>query len=263
MLSRSPAISLDRFLEGMVPTRGIGSRINIRMGQANRTGSGLLYALRQHGGNGPAGKSQFSIQPAEIVALLRRPDVIRTPIRASSGSPHFVREVDVGLVIGRLPLNRGGRPTRIITVLTDRLGNLANVFPGRLARKATFEEETGGASAGENGPRQSLFWQSLSSTVKLLNRSRRHLASQRMLQARAVLILARRRLVLSGKLVTPAILRTHAHSWLAHALLAVDRAGGHLVQNRPLQAAQELQRAAGMLQKAMQLAMQAPAEAKA
>ena len=256
----------DRFRVGFRPGAAIGTRINIRKGDPGKVGSGLLYALRNHGGSGPAGKSQFSIPAAEIIALLRRPDVIRSPARSSPGSPNFIREVDVGRVIGHLPLNRGGRPTQIITVLTDRLGSLANIFPGRLARKATFDEEAPAyewEAEMESGPRPALFWHSLAQSAELLRRSRLHLAQRRMRQARAALILARRRLVISGKSITPAIYGTQVHTRLAPALVAVNRAGAHLLQNRPAQAMEEMRAASGLLQNAMRLALQAPITAKA
>jgi hypothetical protein len=43
----------------------------------------------------------------------------------------FVREVDVGKVIGNLRTKDGSaQPTKIITVITDYRGNLNSVYPG-------------------------------------------------------------------------------------------------------------------------------------
>jgi hypothetical protein len=127
---------------GSVPAR-VQSRINVRIGNASIKGSGLEYALKGHGGFGPASKSQFTIARAEIEMILRDPRVVRVQARPSGPSGNFVREVDVaditgGSPIGRMPVAAGGQATTVISVLTDRYGNLVNIFPGTLARSATL-----------------------------------------------------------------------------------------------------------------------------
>jgi hypothetical protein len=112
-----------------IPGR-VQSRINVRLGDGSNS-SGLEYAWRRHGGVDWPVKSQFSISKDELTALLQSEVVVRTSaVRVPSGN--FVREVDVGRVIGNLPLDRGAAPTSIITVITDGAGNLVNTFPGKL-----------------------------------------------------------------------------------------------------------------------------------
>ena len=106
-------------------------RINIRKGNG-KTGTGMDYAWRKHGGGGTANKSQFSISRDEAEALLQRKDVIKSVAKKDAVSGNYIREVDVGNVVGNLPINKGGQPTSIITVITDEAGNLINYFPGRL-----------------------------------------------------------------------------------------------------------------------------------
>ena len=74
----------------------------------------------------------------EIRKLLQRRDVFDAGLRRSGTSGNFIREVDVGRFIGRLPANKGARRTTVITVITDVKGNLVNTFPGTLGRRATL-----------------------------------------------------------------------------------------------------------------------------
>ena len=62
-------------------------------------------------------------------SLLVKQDVVSSPVELLS-SGQYVRQVDVGRVIGNLPGNAGGSPTSILTVITDDFGNLVNAFPG-------------------------------------------------------------------------------------------------------------------------------------
>jgi len=93
--------------------------------------SGLGYALQKHGGFGAGTKSQFSIGKSELTSLLQSRSVVQSPVSISSTSRNYLRVVDIGKTIGRYPLNSGGNPTSHITVITDRLGNLINTFPGK------------------------------------------------------------------------------------------------------------------------------------
>ncbi|MCR9202912.1 MAG: hypothetical protein NXI04_30065 [Planctomycetaceae bacterium] len=113
-------------------------KINLRNGAPNAKGSGIEYAWKNHGGAGANSKSQFSITKGQVKAILQRKDVIGSPIRQSGTSGNYIREVDVGQVVGNLPLNKGGTPTSIITVITDVKGNVVNTFPGALGRSATL-----------------------------------------------------------------------------------------------------------------------------
>lgn len=108
------------------------SRINIRLGDAGVKGSGLEYALSKHLNSSKTNKSHFTISRQEIVALLESKRVIASVVMKSATYNSYVREVDVGRVIGRTPQKLGGEATSVLTIITDDAGNLINVFPGKL-----------------------------------------------------------------------------------------------------------------------------------
>lgn len=110
-------------------------RINIRKG-SGKTGTGMEYAWRRHGGSGSTNKSQFTIPRNEVELLLQQKYVIKSPAVKDPISNNYIREVDVGKIVGNLPIDKGGQPTSFITVITDEAGNLVNVFPGKLGFKA-------------------------------------------------------------------------------------------------------------------------------
>ncbi len=117
--------------------------INIRNGKATETGSGIEYAWRNHGslfteGKGQLSKSKFSISKDRLKEILGRRDVVTSPVRQSGTTGNYIREVDVGEIVGHLPLNKGGDLTSVMTIITDIKGNIVNVFPGRLGRGATL-----------------------------------------------------------------------------------------------------------------------------
>jgi len=100
----------------------------VRNGDAIVKGSGLNYALGKHGGVDKPNKSQFSISRDELKELLQSKQVVNSPVTISPTSGDFVHQVDVGYPVGNLPINRGGAPTNMITVITDKKGNLVNIF---------------------------------------------------------------------------------------------------------------------------------------
>ena len=113
-------------------------RINIRKGDGTKS-SGMEYAWRRHGGSGSlVNKSQFSISRKEVEAILQRKDVIKSPAILDATSGNYIRQVDVGKIVGNVPLKQGGHSTSVITIITDEPGNLVNVFPGRLDFGATL-----------------------------------------------------------------------------------------------------------------------------
>ena len=136
----------DALSPGMVTTEGIvikpmqmkGSnvlemrgdyRINVRKG-SGKTSTGMEYAWRRHGNGNPINKSQFSIPRTEVEAILQRKDVIQSKAVKDPNSGNYIRQVDVGEIIGRTPLQKGGHQTSVMTIITDEAGNLVNVFPG-------------------------------------------------------------------------------------------------------------------------------------
>lgn len=113
-------------------------RVNIRNGDGSK-GSGLNYAWRRHGPTStPQNKSIFSISKEELKQLLQRKDVIQSPAVKSPTSGNYIRQVDVGKVIGNIPIQKGGQSTSVLTIITDEAGNLLNTFPGTETFGATL-----------------------------------------------------------------------------------------------------------------------------
>ena len=115
------------------------SRVNVKNvtsdpDNANKV-RGWRYAINKHGVNSGFGpnKSKFMIPDDVVKSLLQHPGVVRSPVYntlLSNGAINpnkFVRQVDVGKIIG--VTNRGDN-TSIITIITDRQGNLINMYPG-------------------------------------------------------------------------------------------------------------------------------------
>lgn len=111
-------------------TGRIASRINVRTGDSRVTGSGLEYAWKNHGGDKAVNKSSFTISKNELKSLLQSPNTIKSTAYQSTTTGNYVRTVDTGKNIG-IDRKNGGKPTSIITVITDRQGNLVNTFPGK------------------------------------------------------------------------------------------------------------------------------------
>ena len=114
--------------EPIIGQGSVATRINVRKGDGS-TGSGLNYALRKHGGNGTANKSQFSISENEIVSILKDKATITTPAYRETRTGNYIRNVDTGRIIGNERPH--GTPTSTMTVITDKKGNLVNVYPGK------------------------------------------------------------------------------------------------------------------------------------
>ncbi|AIL12860.1 hypothetical protein IM40_03990 [Candidatus Paracaedimonas acanthamoebae] len=115
------------------------SRINIieGTGKPNKrvegeTKPGIDKVWRKHMNLDKTNKSQFTIPKEEVRSILSDKKTIETPITKIVESGRYVREVDVGTIIGKLPSQHGSNTTSIITILTDAEGNLVNVFPGPL-----------------------------------------------------------------------------------------------------------------------------------
>lgn len=54
----------------------VASRVNVRTGAANTTGSGLEYAWKKHGGAWGENKSAFTISKDELKDVLQTPQVV-------------------------------------------------------------------------------------------------------------------------------------------------------------------------------------------
>lgn len=108
-----------------VAVRAITSRINISI-------EAWVHVINRHMLEG--GGSQFSIPGSRVYALLGSPQVIGSPIVRVIQSKEgllFVREVQ--LVNTNIGIDKfTNQMTSILTVMTDRLGNLVTAFPGVL-----------------------------------------------------------------------------------------------------------------------------------
>ncbi|PHM39372.1 hypothetical protein Xmau_02979 [Xenorhabdus mauleonii] len=107
----------------------VQSRVNVRTGDSS-TGSGLDYAWKKHGGNWGANKSHFTVNKDELKVILQSDRVVTTPVHYSQTTGNYMRFVDMGRPIG-IDAKSGGNPTSVMTVITDKKGNLVNTFPGR------------------------------------------------------------------------------------------------------------------------------------
>jgi hypothetical protein len=130
---RSPRNPTPLVLAAIDSPGRVQSRINlIDVNPVDR--SGWQHAVSGHFDPTRTGKSRFSISPAELRELLQTREVIRSPIvrvLRSVGGPRYVREVTLnGRNIG-IDANTNS-PTSILTVLTDKYGNLVTAFPGRM-----------------------------------------------------------------------------------------------------------------------------------
>lgn len=70
----------------------------------------------------------------ELHGLLQSKTVVSTPLTRmvdNADGVRYVREVDVGRSIG-MDKFTGGQSTSIMTVMTDKFGNLVTAFPGVL-----------------------------------------------------------------------------------------------------------------------------------
>ncbi|MCX8579129.1 hypothetical protein J3U35_06700, partial [Gilliamella sp. B2717] len=113
------------------------SRVNVaNVTYDNGKIRGFEYAMGKHGADSSVpNKSRFLIGNDEVKTLLQRPDIVNKPvynpiqIGGKVETNKFVRQVDVGKPIG---FDQSGNKTSVITIITDRKGNLINTFPGKL-----------------------------------------------------------------------------------------------------------------------------------
>ena len=123
-------------IEGMPPI--VQSRVNLRHGSAAE-GVSFNHVLDRHF-NPSKNASQFSTTPDELKGVLQSKEVVNTPvsrvlysdIKLADGTiekqARYVREVTLDSNIGIDKFS--GSPTNIMTVLTDKYGNLVTTIPG-------------------------------------------------------------------------------------------------------------------------------------
>ncbi|WP_276528212.1 hypothetical protein [Yersinia bercovieri] len=106
------------------------SRINLMKGDKR---AGWEHVVERHF-SGKTNASQFSISQQELRTILQDKNSVQTPIIrtiSSNDSPRYERVIDVGKPIGFDKFS-GGASTSIMTVLTDKHGNLITATPGRI-----------------------------------------------------------------------------------------------------------------------------------
>jgi hypothetical protein len=109
---------------------GVPGRVQSRI---NLTNEGLDHIGDRHL-DPTVNASQFTIGKSDLTDLLQRPSTVSTPVTRtiqSGGNISYVREVNVGQVVGTDKFN-GYQPTSVMTVITDKYGNLVTAFPGKL-----------------------------------------------------------------------------------------------------------------------------------
>jgi hypothetical protein len=129
-------IDENRFVVPDIP-RVAQSRINVaNVTYDNGKVRGFKYAMGKHGVNATIpNKSRFVITNDEVKMLLQRSDIVNksvyNPIQIGGKIEvdKFVRQVGVDKIIG---IDQSGMKTSILTIITDKKGNLINTFPGKL-----------------------------------------------------------------------------------------------------------------------------------
>lgn len=119
----------------------VQSRINLK--NRNSNNSGWFHVVDRHLPEGGGTGSQFSIPKSELRELLQHKDIVSVPItqtrisieRLSDGSriSHTIYErvIRVNKDIGYDKYNNN-MPTNIMTIQTDKYGNLITTTPGRM-----------------------------------------------------------------------------------------------------------------------------------
>jgi filamentous hemagglutinin len=108
-----------------VPGR-VGSRINL-------SNEGMQHVIARHL-SGKVNASQFSLSEAELRSVLSSRAAVNSPVVRSVESAdgiRYVREFDAGRIIGTDKFN-SNQATSVMTIMTDRFGNLVSTFPGLL-----------------------------------------------------------------------------------------------------------------------------------
>lgn len=111
-----------------VPGR-VQSRINLRNGSSSE-GAGWEHVVDRHF-NPTKNASQFTVTQEELRGILQSESVINTPVTRtleSADGIRYVREINLDKTIGIDKFS--GQPTSIMTVLTDKFGNLVTATPG-------------------------------------------------------------------------------------------------------------------------------------
>ena len=91
---------------------------------------GWIHVLKEHFSGKPS-KSQFTVSETELKHFLNSGDAAHVRVSRtleSKDGVRYVREIDFGREVGIDKFT--GNPTNIMTVLTDKFGNLITASPG-------------------------------------------------------------------------------------------------------------------------------------
>jgi filamentous hemagglutinin len=97
----------------------------------NLSNEGWDHVVNRHF-SGKPNASQFTVAQDELRGILQGEEVVKTPITRTLQSTEgtlYVREVDLGRQIGLDKFNNMN-PTNVMSVVTDKFGNLKTVTPG-------------------------------------------------------------------------------------------------------------------------------------
>ncbi|RHX77446.1 hypothetical protein DLM77_21160 [Leptospira yasudae] len=111
----------------------IPGRVQSRINLANE---GWFHLIERHF-SGKTNASQFTVTQAELRTILQSKEIVNTPVTGTletvlpSGEKGllYIRQIDMGSIIGKDKFN-SFQPTRILTILTDKFGNLVTATPG-------------------------------------------------------------------------------------------------------------------------------------
>ena len=135
VITRPMAINAGETAPIILTRPVVQSRINLQNGN-NKVG--WQHVLNRHFSGGTA--SQFSISPDELRLLLQDKSVVSVPITKTRASIRrtdvatqtiYERVVQVNKNIGFDKFNNN-KATNIMTIQTDKYGNLITVTPGRI-----------------------------------------------------------------------------------------------------------------------------------
>lgn len=72
----------------------------------------------------------------DVISILKEKNTVNTPAYKEPSSGNYIRNVDTGRNIGidRYGNNGQPAPTTILTVITNKKGELVNVYPGRTGK---------------------------------------------------------------------------------------------------------------------------------
>jgi filamentous hemagglutinin len=80
---------------------------------------------------GTNSQSQFSIAADELSSILQSGVVREAPLQqiGTGRQAMWLRDVDIGRIIGRTRVSDGASPTSMLRVFVDEAGNLITTFP--------------------------------------------------------------------------------------------------------------------------------------